>query len=211
MTCSFSTAWTPTATTCHLGPGSPGPRPNRGTSSFEAAPACSSTACRCAPSPTPCCPRTTLPILEISNSSTWACRRRRPARPQFPAILTAPVPQVTLVNLTTMQHDLQSAYSRQASLEVERQVGRLGAVSVGYSYLRGQGLLMAINQNVPSCVAQGTNNGCRPDPGVRQQQPVFVGGRVHLSRAARLADATSVAVGLLPCQLHALEVREQRR
>ena len=84
--------------------------------------------------------------------------------PQFPAILAAPVPQVTLVNLTTMQHDLQSAYSRQASLEVERQVGRLGAVSVGYSYLRGQGLLMAINQNVPSCVAQGTNNGCRPNP-----------------------------------------------
>ncbi len=83
--------------------------------------------------------------------------------PQFPAILTAPVPQVTLVNLTTMQHDLQGAYSRQASLEVERQVGRLGAVSVGYSYLRGQGLLMAINQNVPSCVAQGTNNGCRPN------------------------------------------------
>ena len=131
--------------------------------------------------------------------------------PEFPAILTAPVPQVTLVNLTTMQHDLQSAYSRQASLEVERQVGRLGAVSVGYSYLRGQGLLMAINQNVPSCVAQGTNNGCRPNSGVRQQQPIFVGGRVHLPRAARLADAASVAMGLLPCQLHALEVPEQRR
>jgi Carboxypeptidase regulatory-like domain/TonB dependent receptor len=84
--------------------------------------------------------------------------------PEFPAILPAPVPQVTLVNLTTMQRDLQNAYSRQASLEVERQVGRLGTLSVGYSYLRGLGLLMAINQNVPSCAPAGTNNGCRPIP-----------------------------------------------
>jgi hypothetical protein len=82
--------------------------------------------------------------------------------PVFPAILPAPVPLVTLVNLTTMQRNLQNAYSRQANLEVERQIGRLGALSVGYSYLRGQGLLMAINQNVPSCPPTGTNNGCRP-------------------------------------------------
>ena len=84
--------------------------------------------------------------------------------PVFPNILPAPVPSVTLFGLTTMQRDLQSAHSRQAGLEVERQVGRLGTVSVGYSYLAGQGLLMAINQNVPSCVATGTNNGCRPIP-----------------------------------------------
>jgi hypothetical protein len=84
--------------------------------------------------------------------------------PLFPAILPAPVPLVTLVNLTTMQRDLQNAYSRQASVEVERQIGRLGALSVGYSYVRGQGLLMAINQNVPSCTPSGTNNGCRPIP-----------------------------------------------
>lgn len=82
--------------------------------------------------------------------------------PTFPAILPGPVPTVTLVNLTTMQPDLQNAYSHQASLEVERQLGRLGTVSIGYSYLRGQGLLMSINQNVPSCAASGTNNGCRP-------------------------------------------------
>jgi hypothetical protein len=82
--------------------------------------------------------------------------------PVFPDILPAPVPSVTLVNLSTMQRDLQNARSRQASLEVERQLGRLGTMSVGYSYLSGHGLLMAINQNVPSCVPSGTNNGCRP-------------------------------------------------
>lgn len=82
--------------------------------------------------------------------------------PVFPGILAAPVPSVTLYNLTTMQRDLQNAFSRQASLEVEQQVGRAGTASLGYSYLRGADLLMSINQNVPSCVAAGTNNGCRP-------------------------------------------------
>ena len=82
--------------------------------------------------------------------------------PVFPAVLPAPVPSVTLFSLTTMQRDLQNAYSRQASLEIERQIGRFGTASAGYSYLRGRNLLMSINQNVPSCVAAGTNNGCRP-------------------------------------------------
>ncbi len=82
--------------------------------------------------------------------------------PQFPAVLDAPVPAVTLYNLSTMQRDLENPYSRQASLEVEHRVGDHGTLSVGYSYVAGRGLLMAVNQNVPSCVASGTNNGCRP-------------------------------------------------
>jgi hypothetical protein len=69
-----------------------------------------------------------------------------------------------LVNLTTMDRDLQNAYSRQASVEVEQQLGERTSVSVGYQYLRGLHLLMSVNQNVPACVASGTNNGCRPNP-----------------------------------------------
>ncbi|MGE0812401.1 MAG: TonB-dependent receptor [Vicinamibacterales bacterium] len=84
------------------------------------------------------------------------------ASPVFPAILPAAQPSVTLFSLSTMQRDLQNAYSRQANLEVERQVGRAGTASVGYAYVRGDGILMSINQNVPTCVAAGTNNGCRP-------------------------------------------------
>ena len=41
-----------------------------------------------------------------------------------PRILTAPIPLVTLVNLTTIDRHLQNAYSRQASVEVERQLRR---------------------------------------------------------------------------------------
>ena len=51
---------------------------------------------------------------------------------------SAVVPSVTLVNLTTMDRDLQNAYSRQASVEVEQQLGARPTVSVGYQYLRGR-------------------------------------------------------------------------
>ncbi len=84
--------------------------------------------------------------------------------PVFPNILAAVVPTVTLVNLTTMQPDMKNAYSQQASVEIERQLGARNTVSVGYQYMRGRDLIMAVNQNVPSCVASGTNNGCRPNP-----------------------------------------------
>ncbi len=87
------------------------------------------------------------------------------AAPVFPQVLSAVVPSVTLPNLTTMQRNLQNAYSQQAGVEVEQQLGRLTTLSVGYQYLRGLDLLMSVNQNVPACVASGTNNGCRPAPG----------------------------------------------
>jgi hypothetical protein len=84
--------------------------------------------------------------------------------PTFPTILSALVPSVTLPNLTTMDRDLDSAYSRQTSVEVEHQLGAGATASVGYQYLRGRRLLMSVNQNVPTCAASGTNNACRPNP-----------------------------------------------
>ena len=84
--------------------------------------------------------------------------------PVFPDILPGVVPSVTLVNLTTMDRNLQNACSRQASVEVEQQLGDRVTIGVGYQYLRGQNLLMSVNQNVPACAASGTNNGCRPNP-----------------------------------------------
>lgn len=86
------------------------------------------------------------------------------AAPLFPNILDTAVPLTALVNLTTMDRRLQNAYSRQASLEIEHQIGTHGTLSAGYQYVRGVGLLMSVNQNVPTCVASGANNGCRPNP-----------------------------------------------
>ena len=82
--------------------------------------------------------------------------------PVFPSILAAPVPLVTLVNLTTMNPNMQNAYSRQVSAEIEQQLTERTTLSAGYQYTRGENLIVSINQNVPSCVAIGTNNGCRP-------------------------------------------------
>jgi Carboxypeptidase regulatory-like domain/TonB dependent receptor len=96
--------------------------------------------------------------IGISLSPTQA------GAPVFPNTLSGIVPSVTLVQLTTMDRELQNAHSRQASLELERQIGSHATVSVGYQYVRGSDLLMQVNQNVPTCAASGTNNGCRPNP-----------------------------------------------
>jgi hypothetical protein len=82
--------------------------------------------------------------------------------PVFPNILPAAIPLVTLPNLTTMDRAVQNAYSQQVSGEIEQQLGGYTTISLGYQYLNGSQLLMSVNQNVPTCVASGDNNGCRP-------------------------------------------------
>jgi len=82
--------------------------------------------------------------------------------PAFPNILSTAVPSGALANFSTMNPNMQNAYSRQASLEVEQQLGPRTTFSVGYQYTGGKDLIISVNQNVPSCVAAGTNNGCRP-------------------------------------------------
>jgi hypothetical protein len=119
--------------------------------------------------------------------------------PVFPNILPARILTTTLVDFTTMDRNLQNAYSKQASIEVERVLARGLTASVGYQYLRGDNLLMSVNQNVPTCVAQGTNNGCRPNPGYRNNsqyssvaESTYHG--LHLSLVQRPTNWASVRV-----------------
>jgi outer membrane receptor protein involved in Fe transport len=112
--------------------------------------------------------------------------------PSFPNILSDVVRSVTPVNLTTMDRGLQSAYSRQASVEVEQQLGTRATISASYQYLRGLNLLMSINQNVPTCVASGTNNSCRPTPDYANNSQYSADGEsnyhgLHVSFAQRPA------------------------
>jgi hypothetical protein len=93
--------------------------------------------------------------LSLSPTQTGA--------PVFPNIL-AGVPPGVLGNLTTMNPNMQNAYSEQGSLEIEQQLGSRSTLSVGYQHLRGLHLIVSLNQNVPTCVASGNNNGCRPNP-----------------------------------------------
>jgi hypothetical protein len=110
-------------------------------------------------------------LLSSGNSTTLTASSQvsislSPAQagaPVFPNIIGT-LPSSLLVNFSTMNPRMQNAYSEQGSFEIERQLGRDTTVSVGYQHLRGLHLIMAVNQNVPTCVAAGTNNGCRPNP-----------------------------------------------
>jgi hypothetical protein len=110
--------------------------------------------------------------------------------PVFPNILTGVVPTVTLVDFTTMDRRLQNAYSDQASIELEQEIGPRNAISVGYEHLRGRQLIMQINQNVPTCAASGNNNGCRPNPAYANNNQYSSAGSseynaIHLSFVQR--------------------------
>jgi len=97
--------------------------------------------------------------LSVSLSPTQA------GAPVFPNILPGNgLPAGVLVNFTTMNPHMQNAYSEQGSLEIEQQIGSRGTVSAGYQHVRGLHLIISVNQNGPTCVATGTNNGCRPNP-----------------------------------------------
>ena len=99
-----------------------------------------------------------LQQLSISLSPTQA------GAPVFPNILgSLTIPAGVLFNFSTMNPNMKNAYSEQGNFEIEQQIGRNGTLSLGYEHVRGLHLIVSINQNVPSCAAVGTNDGCRPN------------------------------------------------
>lgn len=84
--------------------------------------------------------------------------------PVFPAILGTVIPSLTLPSFSTMNPNMQNAYSEQGSFEIEHQLSEHSTLSAGYQHVRGLHLIISINQNAPACVASGNNNGCRPNP-----------------------------------------------
>ncbi len=95
--------------------------------------------------------------VSVSLSPTQA------GAPVFPNILTT-LPAGVLPTFTTMDPGMRNAYSTQGNVEFEQQLSANTTFSAGYQHLRGLHLIVSINQNAPSCVAAGTNNGCRPNP-----------------------------------------------
>ena len=149
---------------------------------------------------------TSLRQISVSLSPTQA------GAPVFPNILSAPVPLVTLVNFTTMDPDMQNAYSRagQRGGGAAARASR-AATAPAISTSAGENLIISVNQNVPSCVAAGTNNGCRPNPDYANNSQYSSVARLQLSRPAPVVRAAAGRLGQLPRQLHAVEVDEQRR
>jgi hypothetical protein len=119
--------------------------------------------------------------------------------PVFPEILPDRLPSTARVSITTMDTHLQNAHATQANVEVERALGRGRTVTIGYQYVGGEHLLMSINQNVPTCVAAGTNNGCRPIAAYMNENQLRGAGRsnyhgLHVTYLQRPASWSSVRV-----------------
>ena len=84
--------------------------------------------------------------------------------PVFPAALPA-FPSNLLVSVTTIDPEIENAYSQQASLQVERELSGAMSVSVGYLHVRGTHIILSRNVNVPRFPASaGVPNLGRPDP-----------------------------------------------
>jgi hypothetical protein len=104
----------------------------------------------------------TTDVTQLRQPQVTGILPTQAGAPVFPDILPDRLPSTALAAITTMDRELQNAHSKQANIEVERSLGSGRVLTVGYQYFRGENLLMSINQNVPTCVAAGTNNGCRP-------------------------------------------------
>ena len=114
-------------------------------------------------------------LLSSNNTTTLAATSQvsislsptQTGAPTFPNIVNAlpsTLPAGVLVSYTTMNPNMKNAYSDQGNFEIEQRLGRNSTLSVGYQHVRGLHLIVSINQNVPTCAAVGTNNGCRPNP-----------------------------------------------
>ena len=86
--------------------------------------------------------------------------------PSFPNILAAqPTTLVTTPSITRIDPKIETSYSEQLNLQIERELPGAATVSVGYLHLRGLHLILQRNLNVPRFpAAAGVPNLGRPDP-----------------------------------------------
>jgi hypothetical protein len=80
-------------------------------------------------------------------------------------------PPAVLTNITSIDPGIQNGVSRQANVQIEREIGRSTTASVGYLHLTGRDIIMSRNVNVPTltaaqAAAAGVPNLGRPDPRV---------------------------------------------
>jgi hypothetical protein len=86
--------------------------------------------------------------------------------PVFPNILSVqPATLPTKPNITRIDPNIESSYSQQANLQIERELPGNAVLSVGYLHVRALHLILSRNANVPTVpVSAGIPNLGRPDP-----------------------------------------------
>jgi hypothetical protein len=115
-----------------------------------------------------------IPLRATSNAlqrdgSKYIVAQLLPAQPDapvFPNVLTVqPATLTTKPNITRIDPNIESSYSQQANLQIERELPGNTFVSVGYLHLRARHLILSRNVNVPTLpVSAGDPNLGRPDP-----------------------------------------------
>lgn len=83
--------------------------------------------------------------------------------PTFPNTL-ATLPTNVRPNVITIDPDIESSRSDQYSVQYEQQLGATGSASIAYEHLRGTGIIMSPNVNVPTTTDPTVPNLGRPDP-----------------------------------------------
>jgi hypothetical protein len=86
--------------------------------------------------------------------------------PVFPSVLAAqPTTLATKPNITRIDPNIETSYSEQINLQIERELPGEASLSIGYLHLRGLHLVLSRNVNVPRFPASaGVPNLGRPDP-----------------------------------------------
>lgn len=90
----------------------------------------------------------------------------QPGAPVFPNVLALqPANLPTKPNITRIDPNIETSYSHQANLQIERELPGNGVISVGYLHVRALHLILSRNVNVPTVPASaGIPNLGRPDP-----------------------------------------------
>jgi hypothetical protein len=90
----------------------------------------------------------------------------QPGAPAFPNVLSVqPATLPTKPNITRIDPNIETSYSQQANLQIERELPGNTVVSVGYLHLRARHVILSRNVNVPTVPASaGIPNLGRPDP-----------------------------------------------
>ncbi len=84
--------------------------------------------------------------------------------PVFPDV-AASFPQGFLPSITTIDPNIDAAYSQQTNLQIERELSASTSISLGYLHTRGLHLILSRNINVPRFPASaGVPNLGRPNP-----------------------------------------------
>jgi hypothetical protein len=99
---------------------------------------------------------------------------------------------------------MQNAYSEQASLEIDQQIGTRGNLAVSYQHVRGMHLLISVNRNTPTCYASQPTTGpqypvvdpinlCRPNSN-------YANNKQYAPAADSYYDGLSVSYQQRPAQ-----------